>query len=86
MAKINAAREEYSSPEEDDEPSIEAVASKKKCDNKKNGLQKFNQSSSTQKSQNQSGASSSAQLSPGLSQPLPVLLVPPLPQPARHQR
>ena len=30
-AKINAANEEYSSPDEEDEPSIEAVPGKKKC-------------------------------------------------------
>ena len=71
-AEINAAREEYSSLEEDNEPSIEAVASKKKWTNKKKGLRKFNPSSSTQKSHNQSGASSSAQLTPGLSHLLPV--------------
>ena len=59
-AKINAPKEVYSYPEEDDEPSIEAVASKKKWTSKMNWFQKFNPSSSTQKSQNQTGTSEAA--------------------------
>ena len=59
-AAIAAAREIESSTDEDAEPTVEAVASKKKWTNKKNGFRKFNPNSSNQKSQGQSGSSGAA--------------------------